>query len=52
MDVHKDRQRQEFIGSLIVSCKKLGIKVVAEGVEEGFSSHVEVPCVRDAPSVS
>ena len=34
VDVHKDRQRQEFIGSLIVSCKKLGIKVVAEGVEE------------------
>ncbi len=32
--MHKDRQRQEFIGSLIVSCKKLGIKVVAEGVEE------------------
>ena len=34
VDVHKDRQRQEFISSLIVSCKKLGIKVVAEGVEE------------------
>ncbi|MFS1703079.1 EAL domain-containing protein [Alteromonas sp. AMM-1] len=42
MGLHKDRQRQEFIGSLIVSCKKLGIKVVAEGVEE----QEELACLK------
>ena len=33
-NLHNDSHRQEFIHNLIVSCKKLGIEVVAEGVEE------------------
>ena len=33
-NLHTDSHRQEFIQNLIVSCKKLGIEVVAEGVEE------------------
>ena len=33
-NLHTDSHRQEFIHNLILSCKKLGIEVVAEGVEE------------------
>ncbi|GGF69475.1 EAL domain-containing protein [Alteromonas lipolytica] len=33
-NLHQDSLRQEFIQNLIASCKKLGIEVVAEGVEE------------------
>ena len=41
-NLHTDSHRQEFIQNLIVSCKKLGIEVVAEGVEED----VDLRCLQ------
>jgi EAL domain-containing protein (putative c-di-GMP-specific phosphodiesterase class I)/DNA-binding response OmpR family regulator len=41
-NLHTDSHRQEFIHNLIVSCKKLGIEVVAEGVEED----VDLRCLQ------